>query len=299
LAPVHTVYVPLIERAPPPPPVPPQLATAQLALFCGVDEDGEGGRLSWWKWGQTPASWLNLPPHPVVSLVSWSPEGDRLVMVIAEVGVPNLFSISISGTAPLDLTDSAREKSDPAWSPDGLRIAYAHGSPPPTGARDIYLVPAGGGEVSSATSTRGTDEWSPSWAPQGDALVYAAKGGDITNTEIVRLDLETGQRERLTSDPGEDIFPSWSPSGQEIAFLSNRGGEFLLYGMGIDGQSVRLLYDQPVWLERPTWAPNGTWLVFTQRVSGELPQVIFLDTVSGRSYPGPVGCRRPAWRPQP
>lgn len=295
----HNLYLASVGRSPPSPEVPRPLSAAQLALICGVDENGDGGRLSLWKWGQSPVNWPNLPSHPVVSLVSWSPKGDRLVMILAEAGVPNLFRLTITGTAGLNLTDSAREKSDPAWSADGLQIAYAEGSPPPAGVRDIYLVPAGGGATFNATSTKGADEWSPSWAPQGTVLVFAAKGAGITNTEILQLDLETGQRGRLTSDPAEDVFPSWSPSGKEIAFLSNRSGDFLLYAMDADGQNVRLLYDQPVWLERPSWSSNGTWLVFTQRVSGELPQVIFLDTVSGTSYPGPAGCRRPAWRPQP
>jgi serine/threonine-protein kinase len=295
--------------APPPPTTTPtptatpsepqQLTAAELALICGVDENGEGGKLALWKWGQAqPTRWPGVPNHPVVSLLSWSPQGDRLAMIVAEAGVPNLFTISLDGTDLEKLTATKEEKSDPAWSPDGLQIAYANGPPPPRGKREIYLIPAGGGALTNATSSS-EDEWAPAWSGDGAYLVYSLKGGDVNNTEIYRLNLLSSQRDRLTNDPGEDVFPAWAPNRNEIVFLSNRSGDFMLYRMDAAGQGLRLLTDAVVWLERPSWSPDGNWLAFTRRVAGELPQVILLDTVTGKSYLGPSDCRRPAWRPRP
>lgn len=284
----------------PTPTVPPEPITAEIALVCGVGETGEGERprLAHWVWGQgAPTVWPGLSNHPVASLVSWSPDGGRVALIVAEFGVPNLFVVSRDGTAFLKLTDSGSNKSDPAWSPDGVQVAYVNGA---EGRRDIYLIPAGGGAINDITNSPAFDEWAPDWSPDGAALAIAGKDASITNTEIFRLDPLSGQRTRLTTAAGEDIFPSWSPDGMQIAFLSNRAGlssDFQVYLMDADGQNVRLIYDQPVWLERPTWSPDGKWLALTQRVAGALPQVVFLNTTSGELYPGPGGCRRPAWHP--
>jgi hypothetical protein len=285
--------------ATPMPTVPPEPVTAEIALVCGVNETGEGERprLAHWMWGQgAPTVWPGLPNHPVVSLLSWSPDGDRVALIVAEFGVPNLFVVSREGEL-LKLTDSAANKSDPTWSPDGVQIGYANG---PEKRRDIYLIPARGGEINDITNSPNFDEWAPAWSADGAYLLLAGKDSTMTNTEIFRLDPLSGERLRLTAAAGEDIFPSRSPNGSQVAFLSNRadlGSDFLIYVMDADGQNARLLYDQPVWLERPSWSPDGKWLVFTRRVAGELPQVVFLNTTSGEVYPGPSGCRRPAWKP--
>jgi len=291
---------PVPPTAMPTPTVPPEPVTAEIALICAVNETGGGERprLARWEWGQdAPKLWPGLPNHPVVSLLSWSPDGDRVALIVAEFGIPNLFVVSRDGVELLKLTDSGNNKSDPAWAPDGDQIAYAHGG---EGGRDIYLIPARGGAINDVTNSAGFDEWAPAWSTDGSYLLVASKDDTITNTEIFRLDPLSGQLTRLTAAAGEDIFPVASPDGTQIAFLSNRadlGSEFQIYVMDADGQNVRLLYDQPVWLERPSWSPDGTWLVFTRLVPEELPQVVFLNTTTGELYPGPSGCRRPAWRP--
>lgn len=283
--------------APPTPtPLPEEPVTADLALLCGVDIDGQGGNLTSWKWGQHgPLLWPGLPNHPVVSLLSWAPSGSQIAIIIAEAGRPNLFTIFPTGAGLQRLTDSNDEKSDPAWSADGLQIAFADG---PQGKREIYLIPATGGAIRNATSSK-IDEWAPCWSNDSRYLAFGAKGEGLTNTEIVRLDLITGERLRLTNDPGEDIFPSWSPTAGEIAFLSNRSGEFLLYRMDSSGENVQLLVEQPVLLERPSWSPDGIWLAFSRQAPGEPPQIYFLNTATGKLVAGPADCRRPAWKPQP
>lgn len=282
----------------PPTPTPPpeEPITADMALLCGVDAEGQGGNLTSWKWGKNgPILWPGLPNHPVVSLLSWAPSGDHIAIIISEAGRPNVFTITPTGAGLQRMTDSNDEKSDPAWSPDGLHIAFANG---PQGKREIYLIPAAGGAIRNATSSK-ADEWAASWSNDSRYIVFGAKGEGLTNTEIVRLDLITNERLRLTADPGEDIFPSWSPTAGEIAFLSNRSGEFLIYGMDSSGENVRPLVEQPVMLERPTWSPDGQWLAFSQRIPDQPPQVYFLNMVTGKLFAGPAGCRRPAWKPQP
>lgn len=291
LSPGH--FLPLVSKSPstPRPAVP-----ARLALFCHLDEWEGRGRLSYWEWGQKEATpWPGLPNHPVDSQVSWSPDGKWLALVISEAGYPYLYRIHLDGSGLFRLAEAGRVKEDPAWSPDGNSIGYAAG--PRQGDRGLFLLPAGGGTAQDLFPGK-SDDWAPSWSPDGRFIAFVSNRDGLTNTEIYRLEVVSGQVERLTASPGEDIFPSWSPDGRSIAFFSNRSGEFRLYRMDVQGGQVEELYAGAVELERPAWSPQGDWLAFTRRV-GDTSQVFFLNVATKRLQAGPTDCRRPAWRPQP
>ena len=59
---------------------------------------------------------------------------------------------------------------------------------------------------------------------------------------------------RVTHHPGIDSTPTWSPSGTQIAFTSDRSGLPQIYVVGVDGLSTRrLTYGS--YSDRPTWSP--------------------------------------------
>ena len=67
----------------------------------------------------------------------------------------------------------------------------------------------------------------------------------------------------LTTDPAADVAPAWSPSGQQIAFASNRSGQYGLWVMNSDGSGQTPLptgpQSQP---PQATWSPDGTKIAF-------------------------------------
>ena len=72
--------------------------------------------------------------------------------------------------------------------------------------------------------------------------------------EIYRITLEGLEVTRLTDHPGSDAFPTWSPDGRRLAFVSDRDGNDNIYIMNADGSGV-------VRLTRNTsddWAPSWT-----------------------------------------
>ena len=61
---------------------------------------------------------------------------------------------------------------------------------------------------------------------------------------------------RLTNHQANDITPTWSPSGTQIAFTSNRRGEPQIWVMGAaDGLGLTQLTSES-YADRPTWSPG-------------------------------------------
>jgi TolB protein len=75
---------------------------------------------------------------------------------------------------------------------------------------------------------------------------------------------------RLTSGPWDDIQPSFSPDGSQVAFASNRSGQWDLYLLDIlDGKIIRLTQTQE-WDGGPVFSPDGLWIAHeTYTVSEE------------------------------
>ncbi len=72
----------------------------------------------------------------------------------------------------------------------------------------------------------------------------------------------------LTTDPSNDLRPTWSPDGSQIAFFSLRSGNYDIWLMDADGNNQRQLTDDPADDRRPTWSPDGKYIVFDSDRAG-------------------------------
>ena len=83
----------------------------------------------------------------------------------------------------------------------------------------------------------------------------SSQGG---NWDIYAADVPGGTVQRLTTSPGNDGLPTWSPDGSQIAFVSDRGGSWGIYVMpAAGGEAVKVAdwgQEHADWLvERITW----------------------------------------------
>jgi dipeptidyl aminopeptidase/acylaminoacyl peptidase len=84
--------------------------------------------------------------------------------------------------------------------------------------------------------------------------------------DIWIIDARSGTETRLTSDPGDDIAPVWSPDGGRIAFASSRGGDYDLYETASDGTGGdRALAVAPGDQIAYDWTPGGFLMYQTER----------------------------------
>jgi TolB protein len=106
---------------------------------------------------------------------------------------------------------------------------------------------------------------------------------------------------RITAGDWDDITPSPSPSGEKIAFASNRNGFWDLYLLDLASGDVTQLTDTPQYEGAPTWSPDGSFLAF-ESYENENLNIVVGPTTDPLSNPIPLTTssasdHSPAWAP--
>ena len=152
---------------------------------------------------------------------------------------------------------------DPAWSPDGRRLAYL--APGAGGAADVFVADADGSNRGRLTATD-LEETSPTWAPDGRRIAVERDGAIV----VLRAD---GLELRTLALGAE---PAWSPGGQRIAFSA--GGD--LFIVRTKGGRPQRVTASPASETSPAWAPDGRRLAFVSDETGAT-DIRILDLRSG------------------
>jgi Tol biopolymer transport system component len=148
---------------------------------------------------------------------------------------------------------------EPAWSPDGSRIAFASKR---EGSFDIYSMSADGRETQRLTR-EAVDESDPSWSPDGERLVFSRAPGDLY---LMNAD-GTNVRPLVTGE-ASDTQPAWSPDGRWIAFVRRTSGTSIreLWLVRPNGTGARRLTSLEAVSEAPAWSPDSTRIAFATDV---------------------------------
>ena len=86
-----------------------------------------------------------------------------------------------------------------------------------------------------------------------------------TPSDIWLIDLERGSQIRLTTDPTSDLFPSWSPNGDHVTFVSTRNGVTSIYQKLSNAASPEEPLVSSAELKfNPQWAPDGQSIIYSQ-----------------------------------
>lgn len=134
----------------------------------------------------------------------WTPDGQSLLFTSDRGGSPQIYRIAASGGEARRVTYDGNYNVSPALSPDGKHMAFVRRA---NGNFHIAVQDLTTGEVRVLTDT--VHDESPSFAPNGQTIVYATKVGGRGVLATVSLDGKTRQR---LSDTGGDIRePVWSP----------------------------------------------------------------------------------------
>ena len=192
---------------------------------------------------------------------------------IAFVRDGRIHVVSSQGGAPVQLTTGLEDR-DPAWSPDGARIAFRRvgGTSP-----GIYVMDADGANATLRTAGESDSwyPWSPAWSPDGQWLGFACSrpGAVIYEPAICRVRSTGPDTARVlvyNQGRGQLIDPAWSPDGTVIAYTSDWNAfdfAFEFWTVRSDGSGASTLsvsfpsgYEQ----YQPAWSPDGSRIAYVE-----------------------------------
>lgn len=129
---------------------------------------------------------------------------------------------------------------------------------------EIYSMTADGKDINQITDNSIDDRY-PVLSPQGIiAYITKAEGKD----DIFTIDLTSGNKRRLTT-LGTNRYPSFSPDGMHLLFISDRDGDFEIYRMNLDGSGQKQITDNSFEDRAPSYSPDGQTIVFCSNRNGE------------------------------
>ncbi len=231
------------------------------------------------------------------------PNPTRIAFDGAQAGGPrSIYTISVDGTGLKQLT---RDGADD-WSPTGRggKVVYVSAR---GGGHTLYVVPVTGG-TGAALSGTGTAADEPALSPAGAKLAYTnthalprvwlAGTNGSGAARFAAADSGAGEHGNFSS--AIEHRPTWSPSGDSIAYMSTRSGSAALYVapvMGAPGSAVQVVGGNGTGNNvEPAWSPDGTRLAFSSDRSGQTDiyvVVLSSGTVTRLTTMGNVG--QPAW----
>jgi Tol biopolymer transport system component len=195
--------------------------------------------------------------------VNWSPDSKKIVFSSSKSGNADICTASAKGGDLKQLTDAPEGEGVSssalgAWSPDGKMIVYHR-------ARDLWIVPASGGEPREVVK----EAFEPVWSPDSKQLAFLMRD----NSYISAVALATGEIRHVVDLKAVGINPdepsyggcwglTWSPDGEWLSFFTvrNRMGHFWV--VPADGGKPReLARDHPgKWFQY--WSPDSSRLSY-------------------------------------
>jgi Tol biopolymer transport system component len=190
---------------------------------------------------------------------TWSPDGRKIAFASNRDGAHmDIWVMNADGSSPVNLTPlpdssgSGEAGTEPAWSPDGTRIAYNYQG-------DVWVMNIdGSGKVNlTEDPAKPAAGWQPAWSPNGSAIAY------IKDFDVWVMGADGSNKTQLTTTTGgsgTEKAPDWSPDGTRIAY--ERSGQ--IWRMNADGTGQKAVSaGTGKGGTQPAWSAAGTRIVFS------------------------------------
>ncbi len=165
----------------------------------------------------------------------------------------------------------------------------------------LFLVSAEGGVARDLTpgahdvppfSLGGQDQYS--FSPDGKEIAYTSNIDEVqatsTNSDIFIVPVSGGTSKKITTNPGSDSTPLYSPDGKYIAYRAQlRGGyesdrfRLMLYERA-SGKITDVSPNFDRWVDSMAWSPDSKTIYFTAENEGEAP-IYSIDVTKANAWP--------------
>jgi Tol biopolymer transport system component len=184
------------------------------------------------------------------------------------------------------------------WSPDGTRIAFCARA---AGCDVLYLINVETGQIERSWTPKADGLYSPAWSPDGSqiGLVRMLNG----YSDIIAVDVASGETQSVTNDIWDDADPSWAPDSRRLLFTSNRGDnlsptspapgqtlfgqpfeEFDIYEIELASGDIHRLTSDKFEERTPLWTSMDSTILYVSDRSGVF-NIYLHNLATGESRP--------------
>jgi len=181
-----------------------------------------------------------------------SPDGRTLIVDLQG----SLWSLPAAGGAATRITSEYLDARQPAWSPDGTRVAFQGYE---VGTWHIYVMNADGSGVRAVTSGP-FDDREPSWSRDGARIAFSSDRSG--NYDVFDLDVAGGAVRQLTTNPANDYGPVYSPVDARIAFVTEREDRRGIWAVDSASAVETPLAAATGAVSAPSWTPDGSRVIY-------------------------------------
>lgn len=187
---------------------------------------------------------------------SWSPDGSMICYESygdedSGTTVPNanIYVVNSDGTNIRRVTSGLTYEGQPAWSPDGSKIAFVYIKNEDNGFSNnhIYVMNSDGSNWVQLTDSKITiNNLNPAWSPDGTKIIFSGDGTEKQGIFCIKLKDKSQTYVGIGSDP------QWSPDGTNIIVNRWSEGRSKIYVMNADGSNVSVI-NVPIDAREPVW----------------------------------------------
>ena len=230
------------------------------------------------------------------SSVTWSPDGRELIYSMQG----SLWRQQLGSKVARQLTAGPGYDYQPDWSPDGRSVVYAAYHDDQIELRLLDLT----NRQSRSLLADGAVNVEPRWSPDGGRIAFVSTAyegrwhifiapvnpdGKLGSSQRITEDRESGLPRYYYGTHDQYLSPTWSPSGDDLIFISNRGhiwgsGGFWRMRTSANAEPRELRFEETTWKARPDWSRDGKRVVYSSYLGRQWHQLWLMTAEGGDPF---------------
>ena len=208
---------------------------------------------------------------------TWSPNGESIVFVSDRGGNFELYLYTIASDQVIQLTHTKLgvENLEPAWSPDGKWVAFSRqGVAATVTPARLYVLMVATGKTYRLTppTLMGRGDHDAVWSPDSTRIAFSSDrlgSSVIRSNDLFVINRNGSGLTRLTTLAGNEYHPTFSPYGDQLAFIGDQTGTTEIYTFTLPAPNsaippqpskIQQITSDGAYKSNPTWHGPGIGL---------------------------------------